>query len=121
MTDGAANQPSDHERELAAVRREFAQGLDARLAKLRDALDRLTRDPTRDAVQGFHMPAHALKGTAASFGADELVAPAAELAALGRRWLEAGAPPPDEVHAATAVLERLAAAIVQYRTRVGPA
>ena len=119
VTGGPARQPTDHEREVAAVRREFIDGLTARVAALRAALERLSREPTRDAAQAFHVPAHALKGTAASFGADELVPPATELAALARRWVDDGAAPPVEQRAAASALERLAVAVERYRARAG--
>ncbi len=99
------------------MRREFAEGLTARVAALRGALERLSQDATPDALHAFHLPAHALQGTAASFGADELAAPAAELAALGRRWREGGARP-SELEAAAAALRRLAAAAERYQGRV---
>ena len=101
---------------IEAVRREFVAGLPARLAVLRSALAELVRGYTRPAAETFYYRAHALKGTAASFGADELVSPATALAQAGRRWLETGALAPGTA-VATRELERLAAAIERYRAR----
>lgn len=117
MTERATSGQFDPARELEAVRREFAQGLGARVELLRAALERLSRGFSRDGAEALYLPAHSLKGTAASFGAEELVPHAMQLAALAHEWLETGAPPPAEVRRAAEELDRLEAAAARYRTR----
>jgi hypothetical protein len=114
---GAPPPPGDHRDALEAVQREFADGLPARVTVLRRALGRVSQGATRDALEAFHLPAHALKGTAESFGAGELAAPAGDLAALGRRWLDHG-PAPGELDAAERAIDGLATAIERYRQRI---
>ena len=103
---------------VGALRREFAAGLPERLAALRLALDGLRRSVTRDTLQAFQLPTHALNGTAGSYDAHELVPHVARLATLGRRWLEAGAAPPAELDEAARELNKLGAAIERFRQRV---
>ena len=109
----------DYERAVAALRREFAAGLEERLTRLRAALGRLEHDDTPEARQAFHLPAHSLKGTAAAYQADELVSHAARLTIMGRRWLDMGATPAAERAEAAVELAALEAAIVRYRQRTG--
>jgi len=103
---------------LAEVHREFRAGLADRVETLRSALARLAGGYDRAAADAFYRTAHTLKGTAASFEADELVEPAAALTDLGLRWFEGGALDPPEVDAALRQLERLVEAIKSYRERV---
>ena|SRR6266545_7809711 len=106
------------EEAVAALRREFADGLPARLEVLRAALDALGGGVTPERLRAFHLPAHALQGTAASYEAHELVPAVARLATLGRRWVEAGAAPGVELAEATRELAGLQAAVERYRERV---
>lgn len=75
---------------LAQVHREFREGLAGRVSSLRRALERLTLGHEPAAVESLFHAAHSLKGTAPSFGAHELSAPAAELTEIARVWREAG-------------------------------
>jgi hypothetical protein len=106
------------EETVAALRREFAAGLPERLAALQLALDGLRRGVTRDTIQAFHLPTHALTGTAGSYDAHELVPHVARLATLGRRWRDAGAASPAELDEAARELDRLKSAIERFRQRV---
>jgi len=109
---------SSFEEVVAALRREFAAALPERLAALRLALDGLRWSVTRETLQAFHLPAHALSGTAGSYGAHELAPHVARLAMLGRRWLDAGAAPPAELDEAGHELDGLGTAIERFRQRV---
>ncbi len=110
---------SSLEQAVAALRREFAAGLPERVAALRLALDGLRRGVTRDTLQAFFLPTHALNGTAGSYDAHELVPHVARLATLGRRWRGAGAvPPPAELEEAARELDALETAIARFRQRV---
>ena len=71
---------------LAQLRRDFAAGLPARLAQLRQALDELERGAAADAAAKLRLAAHSLVGTAATFGATELTPHAERLESLGRQW-----------------------------------
>jgi HPt (histidine-containing phosphotransfer) domain-containing protein len=108
---------SEYERAVAALRREFAGGLAARLDRLRTALTRLGEGVTPDALQDFHLPAHSLKGTAASYDAHELVPHATRLTALCRRWLDAAAAPRADLEEASRELDALEAAMERYQRR----
>ncbi|UCF40914.1 MAG: Hpt domain-containing protein [Gemmatimonadota bacterium] len=101
---------------VAQVRREFADGLAARLEAMRAALDQLARGYDQEVAESLYRRAHSLKGTAASFGADDLAAHAAPLADLGAGWTHARAVTPDAVASASELLERLGAAAAQYRS-----
>ena len=70
------------------------------------------------AAESFYRTAHTLKGTAASFEADELVEPATALAEVGLRWFEGGSLDPLDVDAASRNLERLVEAVQLYMERV---
>ena len=89
-------------------------GLPKRLDRIRSALEVLARHYDAAAAEDFYRAAHSLKGTAPSFGAHELVAPARALAASGRRWFEAGAVTESELTAAFAEIERLAGAVQRF-------
>ena len=116
---GPNDEPGRSEQELLAeIFREFREGLPLRLETLRSALQQLA-DGDRDATELFYRTAHSLKGTAPSFVADERVAPAAVLAAVGLAWDEGAAPRNDEIAAAFKELERLGAAVESYTARMG--
>jgi len=104
--------------QLEEIRREFREGLPDRLERMRAALKELARGYEHGAAESFHRAAHSLKGAAPSFEADELVEPAATLAEFGLRWCEDGALAAVEVAAAFEVLERLAAAVRQFASRM---
>jgi HPt (histidine-containing phosphotransfer) domain-containing protein len=110
--------PSDPTELLAGLRREFAQVLPNRIATLHDALDACTSPFDNAAVEHFHFKAHALMGTAASYGATELVEPAARLAGLGRQWLDRGSASAAEITAAGVRLTELERAASAYQARV---
>ena len=65
---------------------EFAAGLSARAAVMREAIDEIVHRPSVDAAHRLRLTAHALAGTAASFGATELVPHAERLESLGSEW-----------------------------------
>jgi HPt (histidine-containing phosphotransfer) domain-containing protein len=109
---------SDLEQAIAALRREFAAALPARLGVLRVAFDALSASPERDALQSFHIVAHSLHGTAGAYEATELVQPASRLATFARAWATAGIAPTAEREQARRELESLASAIEQYRRRI---
>ena len=71
---------------LQELTTEFAAGLAARAAVMREAIDEIVRGPSADAAHRLRLTAHALAGTAGSFGASELVPHAERLEALGREW-----------------------------------
>ena len=115
---GPNDEPGRSEEELLAeIFREFREGLPLRLETLRSALQQLA-DGDREVTELFYRTAHSLKGTAPSFEADELVAPAASLAAAGLAWDEGAAPRNDEIAAAFKELERLGAAVESYTARM---
>lgn len=91
---------------LAQLRRDFAAGLPARLAQLRQALDELERAPSADAATALRLAAHSLVGTAATFGATQLTPHAEHLESLGRQWQQNGVGQGD-VRAARATLAEL--------------
>jgi chemotaxis protein histidine kinase CheA len=102
---------------LAEVYREFREGLAGRVETMRSALERLARGYDAGAADTFYRTAHTLKGTAASFEADELVEPATALADVGLRWFDGGELDRLEVDAAFGHLERLVAAVRRYTER----
>src|SRR5262245_55149036 len=75
---------------LAELANEFAAGLPARAAVMREAIDDAERGAI-DAAQRLRLTAHMLAGTASAFGATELVSHAERLESLGRSWPERGA------------------------------
>lgn len=99
---------------LTEVYREFREGLPARVARMRTALETLAAGYEPEATEIFYRTAHSLKGAAPSFGADQLVGPAAELAELGRRWYEGGSVETDELRSAFYDLEQLSEAVEAY-------
>ncbi len=103
---------------VAEIRREFCEGLPARLEGLRVALGALTEGYEQVMAETFYQKAHSLKGTAPSFDAHELAEHAAFLADLGRRWLNDRELTPEEVSDASGELEQLTAAVQRYRARI---
>ena len=73
---------------LQELANEFAAGLAARAAVMREAIDEIVRGPSADAAHRLRLTAHALAGTAGAFGAPELVPHAERLESLGREWQE---------------------------------
>lgn len=71
---------------LQELANEFAAGLAARAAVMREAIDEVVRGPSADAAHRLRLTAHALAGTAGAFGATELVPHAERLESLGREW-----------------------------------
>jgi HPt (histidine-containing phosphotransfer) domain-containing protein len=113
--------PADRAAARHALDREFAAGLSERTATLRAALAACAAGFAAAEVETLYYQAHALKGTAAAYGAHELVEPAARLAAIGRGWLERRAMVVREHAAAVAALGDLEAAVASYRIRIGGA
>jgi HPt (histidine-containing phosphotransfer) domain-containing protein len=103
---------------LAEVYREFRDGLAGRVDTIRSALERLASGYDAGAADTLYRTAHTLKGTAASFEADELVQPAKGLADVGLRWFEDGELDLLEVAAAFRQLEELEGAVQRYVERV---
>lgn len=103
---------------LAEVRREFCDGLPGRLETLETALERLAKGYDAGAADAFYRAAHSLKGTAASFEADELVGPATALADVGLGWFKGGALDSAALVAARQELERLRGAVKRYTARL---
>jgi HPt (histidine-containing phosphotransfer) domain-containing protein len=110
--------PAAREAALRGLRREFVDGLPDRLTGLRTALGACADGLEATSVETLYHRAHALKGTAAAYGAHELVEPAARLARLGRSWLERHAMAAGEHAAAVAALDELEAAVQAYRARL---
>ena len=103
---------------LAEVYREFREGLPARVAQMRAALETLSVGYERGATEIFYRTAHSLKGAAPSFGAERLVDPAAALAETGRRWFEGGFVDDEELRAALQDLEQLDEAVERYVSEI---
>jgi len=109
--------PKDHgnlDEAVAEVRMEFDGGLPDRLNTLTSALDTLTQAFESDAAETFFFNAHSLKGTAGSFGADDLVEPARKLSEVSRGWLKRGEASAQELVDAQDELERLRQAVNGY-------
>ncbi len=106
--------PREAELILAQIRREFCEGLPARLERMRAALRALADGYDTEAAEVFYRTAHSLKGTAPSFDADELVEPASVLAEIGRRWFEEESLRVSDLPVAAAEVERLAAAVGRF-------
>jgi HPt (histidine-containing phosphotransfer) domain-containing protein len=73
---------------LAELANEFAAGLPARVAVMREAVDEIAKMRSVDAAHRLRLTAHALAGTASAFGATELIAHAERLESLGKEWQE---------------------------------
>ena len=118
MADVPAQDTTGEHDPVAQIRREFSAGLPARVERMRSALDAVAHGYDAAMAENFYYAAHSLNGTAASFGAHELVDPAAFLAELGRRWLRVGAVTAEQLSLASDELERLRMAVEQYRARI---
>jgi chemotaxis protein histidine kinase CheA len=98
-----------------ALYRQFAEGLPARVAVMREALDALSVAASVEAATRLYMAAHALRGTAEVYGALALV----PHAALLETWSEArrgdGRADPAAVAEARRELDLLAAAVAATR------
>jgi HPt (histidine-containing phosphotransfer) domain-containing protein len=114
MPDPSSDDRDDLANAVAAIRREFNEGLRERLGVLESSLGALGGGFDPAAAQALYYQSHSLKGTAGSFGAAELVEPAAALSAMGRSWLKAGAASPADLLRARGDLERLRAAVDAY-------
>jgi hypothetical protein len=102
---------------LAALYAQFAAGLPARAAVMRDAVDALSAGPSPDAAARLYMAAHALRGTAQVYGAAELVPHAERLERWAGAWRGEGRADPDALEEARRELDLLAAAIVAAAAR----
>ena len=118
MADVPAQDPTGEHDPVAQIRREFSAGLPARVERMRSALDAVAHGYDAAMAETFYHAAHSLDGTAASFGAHELVDHAAFLAELGRRWLRVRAVTAEQLSSASGELERLRLAVEQYRARI---
>ena len=96
---------------LQELANEFAAGLPARAAVMREAIEEIARQPSPDAAQRLHLTAHALAGTASAFGATELVPQAERLESLGKSWRSDARVSRISVAEAQRALESLTAAI----------
>lgn len=99
---------------LAEIFKEFRDGLPERLEQIRSSLEALGGEGDAEAAEIFYRTAHSLKGTAPSFGAHELVAPATALAEIGRSWFEGDVVEPAMLAAASEELARLEDAAGKY-------
>ncbi len=118
MADVPAQDTTGEHDPVAQIRREFSAGLPARVERMRSALDAMAHGYDAAMAESFYHAAHSLNGTAASFGAHELVDHAAFLAELGRRWLRVCAVTAEQLSSASGELERLRLAVEQYRARI---
>ena len=118
MADVPAQDTTGEHDPVAQIRREFCAGLPARAERMRSALDAVAHGYDAAMAETFYYAAHSLDGTAASFGAHELVDHAAFLAELGRRWLRVGAVTAEQLSSASGELKRLRLAVEQYRARI---
>ncbi len=95
---------------LAELANEFAAGLPARTAVMREAVGEIARGRSVEAAHRLRLTAHALAGTASAFGATELVPHAERLESLGKEWQERnGAATKASVTVARRALELLSA------------
>lgn len=108
-----------HAAALEAVRQEFVDGLTERGAAMRAALGELDRGFAAGPAEALYMRAHALTGTAAAFGALELVPHASALADRSRRWVERGTATAADVAEAHRELRHLLEAMAHYRASLG--
>jgi hypothetical protein len=110
--------------DLARLYTQFAQGLPARAAVMREALDALTSggggrgDFVHDATR-LYMAAHALRGTAQVYGALDLVPHAERLESWSNEWRRAGRADPQALAEARRELDGLTAAMAAAARR-GP-
>ena len=95
---------------LAELANEFAAGLPARTAVMREAVDEVARGRSAEAAHRLRLTAHALAGTASAFGAAELVPHVERLESLGKEWQERnGAATKASIAVAKRALELLSA------------
>jgi HPt (histidine-containing phosphotransfer) domain-containing protein len=73
---------------LQELANEFAAGLAARAAVMREAIEEIASGRSVDAAHRLRLTAHALAGTASAFRATELVPHAERLESLGKEWQE---------------------------------
>lgn len=119
MTDPAGGDRAGQAAALAAVHREFVEGLPERLAVLRAALARLAGDDHAEPLATLRIKAHALKGTAAAFGAAAVSDCARAVEDRAHEWVRRGAVPREELAAAEAELGRLEQAVAAYAAASG--
>ena len=103
---------------LQELGNEFAAGLGARLAVMREAIDDMARKPSADAAQRLRLTAHTLAGTAGAFGAIELVPHAERLESLGKSWESERRAVKASIADARRVLDALTAAVVPVTARL---
>lgn len=103
---------------LASIRREFCDGLATRIETLRSALIDLDAGYSIDLAQRFFRAAHSLRGTAPSFGANEVAEHAAILAEAGRAWVSIGHISTKQLRAAWREVEHLSAAAERFKAAV---
>jgi HPt (histidine-containing phosphotransfer) domain-containing protein len=103
---------------LQELANEFAAGLPARAAVMREAIDEIERGDATDAAQRLHLTAHSLAGTASAFGANELVPHAERLESLGKAWLHETNVMKAAITDARRALESLTAAIRTVAGRI---
>ena len=109
---------TQYDEAILRVTREFSEGLPARIGILRETLLVLAAGYEHAAAERFHLPAHALHGTAASVGADAVAGSARLLADFGKRWRAERLVLDDEQRAAAEALEQLERAVSEFRRRV---
>ena len=100
------------------IRRGFAASLPLRGQKIELALERMKHDPDKSVFEHFYIEAHGLKGSSATFEADDVHPPAKALADRGYRWREAGHAPMGEIADAELEMRQLAVAIKEYLDQV---
>ena len=104
---------------LAELANEFAAGLPARAAVIREALGDLELGASADAAMRVRLTAHSLAGTASAFGATELVPHAEVLESLGKQWHQNdGAATDADLARANSALEQLTASIGMVADRL---
>lgn len=96
---------------LAELANEFAAGLAARVAVMREAVEEIARQRSVDAAHRLRLTAHALAGTASAFGATELVPHAERLESLGKSWESGLRAVKTSIADARRVLDALTAAV----------
>ena len=99
---------------VAQIRREFCDGLPARVETMQFALEGLAKVFDPDLAERFFLQAHSLKGTAGTFGADSLVERAASLERIGSRWMKDLEVTPAEISDASKELDRLKSAAADW-------
>ena len=105
--------PPELQRTLARLRQEFVAGLVSRIGRIEAALEEIDGG-AEGAFDRLYIEAHSLKGTAATFQADDLVAPATALSARARRWRDSGTATGEEMVEARAELDALRLAAQRY-------